>query len=134
MHRVANVPEPASKETIFKKGLESSFCSLSVGLQIFRVACCSLLGAAGEELFNVKTLRSNRFFNPFSGFWFPRRCCAHLRCSVRYTMEKFIYLCTDCFGSKTFYLILFYLMLYYIFAYERVSLSCVIAENRCAHK
>lgn len=133
MHRVANVPEPASKETIFKKGLESSFCSLSVGLQIFRVACCSLLGAAGEELFNVKTLRSNRFFNPFSGFWFPRRCCAHLRCSVRYTMEKFTFICALIVLAVRHF-ILFYLMLYYIFAYERVSLSCVIAENRCAHK
>lgn len=49
----ANIPEPARGE-IFNKGLESSFCSLSVGLQTFRVACCSLLGAAGEELFNVK--------------------------------------------------------------------------------
>lgn len=55
LHRAANIPEPATEE-IFYKGLDSSFCLLSVGLQTFRVACCSLLGAAGEELFSVKTL------------------------------------------------------------------------------
>lgn len=47
-HLAANIPEA---EEIFYPGLESSFCSLPVGLQTFRVACCSLLGAAGRELF-----------------------------------------------------------------------------------
>lgn len=32
---------------MFDSGLYSSFCSLPAALQTFRVACCSLLGAAG---------------------------------------------------------------------------------------
>lgn len=81
-----------SREEIFYKGLLSSFCSLSGGLQTFRVACCSLLGAAGEELFSVWTRSPNWIFNPFSGFLLKHWRLSCRCCSVRWKCARKVHI------------------------------------------